>query len=121
MSLHTGSSAMAHNLDRSSFRADFEDVAGEAARLNVPIDTLRCYLDWYGKEQVTVIIRRGKATMPAFEAEVRWQFLGERIRIIQRTDIPGIYALSRYPVFIFCPVLNSLRLPPKRPIQQRGK
>jgi hypothetical protein len=83
MFLHAGSSAMAHNLDRFSFCADFEDIAGEAARLNVPIDTLRRYLDWYGEEPVNVITRSEKTTMPAFEAEVRWQVLGERIRIIQ--------------------------------------
>jgi hypothetical protein len=48
MCLHSGSSAMAHNLDRFSFQAEFEDIAGEAARLNVDTDTLRCYMDWYG-------------------------------------------------------------------------
>ncbi len=73
MSLHNGSRQMAHNLDRFSFNNDFEDIVGEAGRLNVPIDTLRLYLDWYGQEPVTVIIRRGKAIMPAFEAEIRWR------------------------------------------------
>jgi hypothetical protein len=80
MSLHAGSSALAHNLDRFSFRAEFEDIAGEAARLNVPIDTLRIYLDWYGDDPTAVSVRGRITWMPAYEAELRWQELGERVR-----------------------------------------
>ena len=60
MSLHNGSSRMAHNLDRFSFDTTFEDIAGEAARLDVGTDTVRMYLDWYGDQPVTVV---GKAGM----------------------------------------------------------
>jgi hypothetical protein len=82
MSLHTGSSTLAHHLDRFALRVDFEDIAGEAARLGVSADTLRCYLDWYGEEPVTVTARNRLTTMPAYEAELRWQVLGEKIRRI---------------------------------------
>jgi hypothetical protein len=80
MSLHAGSSALAHNLDRFSFQAEFEDIAGEAARLNVPIDTLRTYLDWYGDGPTAVSVKGRVTQMPAYEAEIRWQVLGERVR-----------------------------------------
>ena len=48
MSLHSGSSALAHNLDRFDFRADFELMAAEAARLKVEPGTVRLYREWYG-------------------------------------------------------------------------
>jgi hypothetical protein len=83
MSLHTGSSIMAHNLDRFSYQAEFEDIAGEAARLDVSADTVRMYLDWYGSQLVTVKGRTGVNSMPAYEAEIRWQVLGERIKAFQ--------------------------------------
>lgn len=83
MTLHAGSCAMAHHLDRFSCQAEFEDIAGEAARLDVCPDTVRLYLDWYGDQPVTVIGKVGMMSMPAYEAEIRWQVLGERITTVQ--------------------------------------
>ena len=88
MSMHNGSSNMAHNLDRFSFDSDFEDVAIAAARLKVTIHTVRMYMDWYGEEPVTVISKCGMQSMPAYEAEIRWQQLGEKVRIICQLELP---------------------------------
>ena len=82
MSLHTGSSAMAHNLDRFDIRADFELVAAEAARLKVEPETVRLYREWYGDELVIVKGRGLVSRMPAYEAEIRWQVLGEKVKLI---------------------------------------
>ena len=82
MSLYAGSSALAHALDRFALRVDFEDVAGEAARLNVTTNTLRRYRDWYGEEPTTVMTRSGLTIMPAYESQIRWQVLGEKIRLV---------------------------------------
>ena len=79
MSLHAGSAAMAHQLDRFSC-SDFEEVSGDAARLGLAIDTIRCYQEWYGEKPVRVNYPTGVKVMPAWEAEVRWQVLGEGIR-----------------------------------------
>ena len=88
MSLHNGSSQMAHNLDRFSFDSDFEDVAIAAAHLQVTTQVVRKYLDWYGEEPVTVVRKTGMASMPAYEAEIRWQVLGEKVRIIRQMELP---------------------------------
>jgi hypothetical protein len=87
MSLHNGSSRMAHNLDRFSFDTAFEDIAGEAARLDVGADTVRMYLDWYGDQPVTVVGKAGMTSMPAFEAEIRAQVHGERIRRYRQLEL----------------------------------
>ena len=82
MSLHTGSSTLAHNLDRFDFRSDFELVAAEAARLDVVPETVRFYRDRYGDESVTVTIRGLASRMPVYEFHIRRWMLGERIRLI---------------------------------------
>ena len=79
MTWHNGSSRMAHNLDRFS-HSDFEAVAVAAARFNLDTDTVHMYLDWYGDQPVTVVGKAGMKSMPAFEAEIRAQIHGERIR-----------------------------------------
>ncbi len=84
MSLHSGSAAMAHNLDRFDFRSDFELVAAEALRLAVDPETIRRYRDLYGDEPVVVKVGRLLSQMPTFEAEVRWQVLGEHIGFIKQ-------------------------------------
>lgn len=84
MSLHTGSSALAHNLDRFDIRADFELVAAESARLNVGPETIRLYREWYGDEPVTVTIKELVSQMQAYEAEIRWQILGDRIGFVDQ-------------------------------------
>jgi len=84
MSLHTGSSALAHNLDRFDFRSDFELAAAEAARLNVVPETVRFYRDRYGDEFVIVTSKGLVSRMPAYEFHIRRWILGERIRPIQQ-------------------------------------
>lgn len=84
MSLHTGSSALAHNLDRFDFRSDFELVAAEAARLNVAPETIRFYRDRYGDESVVVAVKGLISRMPAFEFQIRRWMLGESISFIQQ-------------------------------------
>jgi hypothetical protein len=84
MSLHSGSSALAHNLDRFDFRSDFELVAAEAARLQVGPGTVRLYRDWYGNALMNVAIKRSVYRMPAYEARIRSQILGEPIRFIDQ-------------------------------------
>jgi hypothetical protein len=79
MSLHSGSSALAHNLDRFDFRADFELVAAAASRLQVEPGTVRLYREWYGDELVIVKFKGLVSRMPAYEAQVRRWILGERI------------------------------------------
>ena len=84
MSLHTGSSALAHNLDRFDFRSDFELVAAEAARLNVAPDTIRFYRDRYGEESVIVTSKGLASRIPTYEFHIRRWMLGERICLIQQ-------------------------------------
>jgi|GEM_PF-5222575 len=99
MSFHNGSSQMAHNLDRFAFTSDFENITGEAARLNVSPRTVRMYLDWYGDQLVTVSTKAGMNSMPAYEAEIRWQVLGEKVRRYQQLElafpVPNHYAYER--------------------------
>ena len=95
MALHNGSSSMAHNLDRFSFDSKHEQIAADAARLNVSTRTVRMYLDWYGDQLVTVVTRRGMQSMPAFEAEIRWQQLGEKVRVLRQMEL-GFPAGSHY-------------------------
>jgi len=78
---------MAHNLDRFSFDNKFEQIAADAARLNVSTRTVRMYLDWYGEEPVTVISKCGMQSMPAYEAEIRWQQLGEKVRVLRQLEL----------------------------------
>lgn len=87
---HSGSSAMAHELDRFS-RQDFgfEDLYGEAARLEVQPETLAMYLDWYGAESVTVRTGAGLRAMPRWEAELRWQVRGEKLAICRQLPLPS--------------------------------
>jgi hypothetical protein len=87
MSFHNGSSHMAHNLDRFGINSDFEDVAGEAVRLNVSPHTVRMYVDWYGAEPVTVTTRAGLTSMPAYELYLRRDELGERVRRWQQLEL----------------------------------
>ena len=87
MALHNGSSQMAHNLDRFSFDSKYEQVAADAARLNVSTQTVRMYLDWYGEQPVTVIGKCGMQSMPAYEAEIRWQQLGEKVRVLRQLEL----------------------------------
>ncbi len=84
MSLHGGSSALAHNLDRFDFRADFELVAAEAARLQVEPGTVRFYRDRYGDETVTIILRGLISRMPVYEFQIRRWILGEQVWLNQR-------------------------------------
>jgi len=84
MSLHTGSGALAHNLDRFDFRADFELVAAEAARLNVAPETIRFYRDRYGDKLITVTTKGLASQMPIYEFQIRRWILGERIHAIEQ-------------------------------------
>jgi len=84
MSLHTGSSMLAHNLDRFDFRADFELAAAEAARLNVAPETIRFYRDRYGDEPAIVITKGLASRMPAYEFQIRRWILGERIELVSQ-------------------------------------
>jgi hypothetical protein len=86
---------MAHNLDRFSTSSRHEQIAADAARLNAPAPTVRMYLDWYGDQVVTVVTRCGMETMPAFEAEIRWQQLGEKVRVLRQMEL-GFPAGSHY-------------------------
>lgn len=80
MSLHNGSSQMAHNLDRFAINSAFEDVTGEAARLQVSTQTVRMYLDWYGDQPVTIVDKAGMISMPAYEARLRQDIFGEPLK-----------------------------------------
>lgn len=84
MSLHSGSSALAHNLDCFDFCADFELVAADAARLMVEPGTVRLYRDWYGNALIAVAIKGTILRMPTYEARIRSQILGEPIQFIFR-------------------------------------
>jgi hypothetical protein len=84
MSLHSGSSALAHNLDRFDIRADFELVAAEAARLQVEPGTVQLYRDWYGHTPMSVNVKGLALRMPAYEARIRSQILGEPIRFLDQ-------------------------------------
>jgi hypothetical protein len=84
MSLHSGSSALAHNLDRFDIHADFELAAAEAARLHVEPETVRLYRSWYGDELVIVKSKGLVSRMPVYEAQIRLWMLGERICLIQQ-------------------------------------
>ena len=84
MSLHTGSSALAHSLDRFDSRADFELVAAEAARLNVAPETVRFYCDRYGDEPSIVITKGLASRVPAYEFQIRRWILGEQIHLVSQ-------------------------------------
>ena len=84
MSLHNGSSVLAHNLDRFDFCSDFELVAAEAARLNVAPETIRFYRDRYGDGPASVTIRGLVSRMPVYEFQIRRWILGERIHLVQQ-------------------------------------
>ncbi len=84
MSLHSGSSALAHNLDRFDFRSDFELVAAEAARLSVAAETVRFYRDHYGDAPVVVTTKGLVSRMPIYEFQIRRWILGEPIHIFQQ-------------------------------------
>jgi hypothetical protein len=77
---------MAHNLDR--FTGDLEDVKAEAARLHIQPSTLRMYLEWYGEAMVVARTRHGERPMPAYEAEIRRQIHGERIKSYRQMQLP---------------------------------
>ncbi len=96
MSLHNGSSQMAHNLDRFAFNSDFEDITAEAARLKVTVSTLRMYREWYGDQPVTVITKAGMTSMPAYEAEIRWQVLGEKVTRFHQLELPFPVTANHY-------------------------
>lgn len=84
MSSHSGSSTLAHNLDRFNVRTDFELVAAEALRLKVESENIRRFRDLYGDELVVVSVKGLMSSMPAYEAEIRFQLLGERIAWLRR-------------------------------------
>ena len=84
MSVHSGSSAMAHNLDRFDFHSDFEMIAAEAARLKVEPGTGRFYRDRYGDEPVVITVKGLASQLPAYEFHIRRWVLGERIRFDQQ-------------------------------------
>jgi len=84
MSLHTGSSALSHNLDRFDIRSDFELVAAEAARLNVRPGTVRFYRELYGDEPAIVITKGLASRMPTYEFQIRRWILGEPIRLVSQ-------------------------------------
>lgn len=84
MSLHTGSSRMAHNLDRFDIRSDQELVAAEAARLNVAPETIRFYRERYSDEPVIITIKGLASQMPTYEFQIRRWILGERICLVQQ-------------------------------------
>ena len=94
MSLHSGSRKLAHNLDRFSL-SNFEEVAGEAARLGVSMGAVRRYMDWYGDGSLTVQQVRSNGhgprrqivtttQLPAYEVRLRQDLLGERLTIRQQ-------------------------------------
>ena len=62
-------------------------IAADAARLQTSPTTVRKYLDWYGEQPVTVVNKRGMKSMPAYEAEIRWQVLGEKFRILRQMEL----------------------------------
>ena len=41
----------------------------------------------YSTEPVTVISKCGMQSMPAFEAEIRWQQLGEKVRVLRQLEL----------------------------------
>jgi hypothetical protein len=82
MSLHTGSSTLAHNLDRFDLHADFELAAAEAARLNVTPETIRFYRDRYGDIPTVVRVKKQNSRVPAYEYHIRLWILGEPIRLV---------------------------------------
>jgi hypothetical protein len=84
MALHTGSSALAHNLDRFDFRADFELVAAEAARLDVAPETIRFYRDRYGDISTVVTVKKQNSRIPAYEYHIRRWILGEPVRLVSQ-------------------------------------
>ncbi len=88
MSFHNGSRRLAHHLDRFSPGVDFEDAAGEAARLKVTTRTLRMYHDWYGSQVVTVVAKDGMKAMPAYEVEIRREIHGERLTRCEQLELP---------------------------------
>ncbi len=88
MTLHNGSTRMAHHLDRFSTHADFEDVTAEAARLDVLPSTVRMYRDWYGEAPVTVTGQGGLSAMPAYEYEIRRQVHGHALRALRQLGLP---------------------------------
>jgi hypothetical protein len=45
------------------------------------------FLDWYGEQPVTVVNKPGMKSMPAYEAEIRWQVLGEKFRILRQMEL----------------------------------
>ncbi len=95
MSLHNGSRNLAHNLDRfSAYSADrnFEVVAGEAARLGVSAEAVEMYIEWFGLALIPVKRVRmtsftprryvvTKLELPAYEAHLRQDMLGEKLVI----------------------------------------
>jgi len=86
--MHNGSRAMAHNTDRFAFGSDFEDVRGEAARLNVQPSTLQMYRDWYGESSVLTCCVKGQLkTMPAYEFEIRRQVHGDKLRKVVQLEM----------------------------------
>lgn len=85
---HSGSTDLAQQLNRFrravalDVRRDHELVVGEAARLGVQTPTLQQYLDWYGEEPVTIRQRGAITHVPAYEAALRRDVLGERLSLL---------------------------------------
>jgi hypothetical protein len=73
---HTGSARLAHHLDRFASGPSLEELAGEAARLGVEVETIRQYLARYGEQMVVVKTRHGPRSMPAYEFFIRKDLTG---------------------------------------------
>jgi hypothetical protein len=92
--LHTGSRRLAHQLDRfDPHQKDAEVILGTAAQLDLDREWVEKYLDLFGDEPVTVEytrllswtprrVSRRRAQMPAFEAHLRQDLVGERLTIL---------------------------------------
>jgi hypothetical protein len=85
MQLQTGSSHQAHSLDRFTRRADVvttEDVAIQAALLDVDVTTAHTYLDWYGAQVVSVRTHSGVQQMPRYAAYLLADRHGQPVKVL---------------------------------------
>lgn len=96
MSLHSGSTQLAHALDRfsTSTRLDNETIRATAAILDIDYQWVERYLELFGDddvkvERITLVnwsrreVKVQPLTMSAFEAHLRKDLLGENLKIYQ--------------------------------------